>query len=83
MSDGTTIGIWVGENDDVVDQFDEKLGTHPKYSRSESIKDAMALKIAVEEVLDEVGYDFDSERSKRHWVRQALLDHARDEISPE
>lgn len=79
MGEGRTIGIWVPEHDDIVDRFDDQLGHYPSYSRSERIKDAMEMYMRIEQVLDEIEYDFDAEVSKRHWVRQALHDRARQE----
>ena len=70
----TTIGVWIGDGETIDDRFDDQLGSAPAYSRSRRIKDAMELYLVVEDVLDGSGYTFDSERSKRHFVRQALLD---------
>lgn len=78
---GTTVGIWVGESDDVVDKFDEALGSDPQYSRSEKIKDAMRLYVAVEDAIENADYAFDAEQAKRHWVRQAVMDQVRFESS--
>lgn len=79
MSDGTTIGIWVGEDDEIVDEFDTTLGMRPDYSRSEKIKDAMAMYVTIAETLDDIEYDFDGEPPKRHFVRQAIFNQARQE----
>lgn len=79
-SDGTTIGIWVSERNDIVERFDDVLGTRDSnYSRSESIKEAMELYLTVEETLAELDYNFPAEQSKRHFVRQAILEQARRE----
>ena len=79
--DGTTIGIWIGENDDVLETFDDALECGPRYpgSRSAEVKEAMRLASTVEETLDNLDYGFDSPQSKRHFVTQAILDHARRE----
>jgi len=51
---GTTVGIWYGAGETVVDDFDDHFGTDdPQYSRSARIKDAMRLAIAIDSVLDE------------------------------
>lgn len=77
MPSDTTIGIWIGDDDDLLDRFDRQFGrTDPQWSRSKEVKEAMRLHIAVAEAIDDLGYDFDSERSKRHWVRQALRELA-------
>lgn len=79
--DGTTIGVWIGGRDSVLEDFDETLDCGPEHvgSRSEEVKNAMHLATAVESTLDDIGYEFDSPASKRHFVQQALLDRARSE----
>jgi hypothetical protein len=76
MSDdeGTTIGVWVGAEERVVDRVDDRLGYGD--SRSQYVKDALRLRLAVEEALDTAGLEFDSEREKRAFLRQAVLDAA-------
>ena len=76
----TTIGIWVGEEETLVDDFDDQLGHYPSYSRSKRIKDAMRLYMAVEDALEQGHLDFDREIEKRMWIRQAVLDRQRNEI---
>jgi len=78
MPSGSTIGIWIGEDDDLLDRFDREFGTtDPQWSRSKEVKEAMELHIEVQRAIDGLdGYHFDSEVSKRHWVRQALRDMA-------
>lgn len=80
-TDGTTIGVWIGEHDDMLSAFDAALACGPDHagSRSEKIKYAMAMSTTIEETLDDIGYEFDAEPSKRHFVRQAILDQARRE----
>lgn len=72
----TTVGVWVGDESDLIERFDElmKHRTSGSYSRSRKITDAMELYLVVEEYLQSADYDIDSERSKRHHVRQALLE---------
>lgn len=74
--DGTTIGTYFNadEQADVLADFDERFE-----SRSESVKDAMRLFLAADDAIDATGYDFDSEQSKRMFVRQAILDQFRRE----
>ncbi|MFB6217604.1 MAG: hypothetical protein ABEH77_00235 [Halobacteriaceae archaeon] len=69
---GTTIGVWVGEDEDVVDRVDERLDYGD--SRSAYAKEALELKLAVDEAIEGVGLEFDTEREKRAFVRQAILD---------
>ena len=80
-NNGTTIGVWIGADDDVLDEFDDALECGPRYagSRSAATKEAMRLASTVEETLDNLDYGFDSPQSKRHFVTQAILDHARRE----
>jgi hypothetical protein len=82
-SGGTTIGVWIGERDDTLSEFDAALECGPTHigSRSEEIKHAMAMLATIEETLDDVDYSFDAEPSKRHFVRQAILDRARKEAA--
>lgn len=79
--DGTTIGVWIGSNDDVLDEFDDALDCGPEHagSRSAAVKDALALATAVEETLDDLDYEFDSSVSKRHFITQAVLNQAQRE----
>lgn len=67
--DGTTTGVWFGKGDgDLLEDFDEEFAAE---SRSEKIKDAMRMYLAIEQTLDELDFDMD-ETSKRHWVQQAI-----------
>lgn len=79
--DGRAVSIWVPEGDDTVDQFDRDLANKlgADYSRSEKIKDAMELYRAVEMILEDLDYGEMDETSKRHLVRQALLEMDRRE----
>lgn len=74
---GTTTGIWVGENEDVVERVDDRLAYGD--SRSEWIKAAMELRLAVDDALAGADAEFDTDREKRAFVRQALLDALREE----
>lgn len=71
---GHTTGIWVGEGEDVLERVDERLGAE---SRSEWIKDAMRLRLAVDEVLADAQTPYATKREKRAFVRQILLDAVR------
>jgi hypothetical protein len=79
MSDerGTTVGVWIPEDSDIIEEFDREV-VGPGGSRSAHILQAMELLIAVEDVLGTVGVDLDP-RERRMLVRQALLDHFREE----
>jgi sulfite reductase alpha subunit-like flavoprotein len=79
-SKGTTVGIWYGADETVVDDFDEHFGADPSYSRSKRIKDAMELAIAVDQALEDAGAeDFDiTDTPLRTFLRQAILDEFRD-----
>jgi hypothetical protein len=77
MSDGTTIGVWIGEDDDLITEFDALFGTDPDYSRSREIKRAMETHMTVEQVLRDVDADV-APRERQSIVRQALLDLYRD-----
>ena len=77
-SDGTTVGIWVGDDEDVVDEFDSRFNSgEGTYSRSKEIKNAMRLAISIEETLQDAGYGDLPTREKRYLIRQAILDQAR------
>lgn len=85
MTDGgTTIGVWVGEDDDVIDEFDERLDCGPNHvgSRSEEIKEAMRLAVVVQETIDGFPYEIDG-APLRHQVRQALIEQDRREAAME
>lgn len=82
MPNGTTIGVWIPEDSDLVDRFDITFSGGPgSYSRSKELSEAMELHITVENVLEEINYGFGSGRQRRHFVRQALLAQARREAS--
>lgn len=76
---GTT-GVWIGEGDlELLATFDDRFADGP--GRSAAIKDAMRLSLAVREAMEATGVDpdgFDSTRALRAWVRQAVVDAARD-----
>ena len=75
MTDGgTTIGIWVGEDDTVLDRVDDRLDYGD--SRSAYARAALELQVAVDDAIEASGLSFDSEREKRMFVRQAVLDAA-------
>jgi hypothetical protein len=79
--DGTTIGVWIGNDDGVLTEFDDALECGPEHagSRSAEVKEAMQLATAVEDTLDDLDYEFDAPPSKRHFVTQALLNQAQRE----
>jgi hypothetical protein len=74
-----TIGIWFGANDDLKERFDDRFGKPSDYSRSATVKDAMAMYIAVDRALEQAELEFGDERPKRAAVRQAILDMARED----
>jgi len=72
------ISLQIDEAD--VEAFDEFFSdrTEGRYSRSREIKRAMKLHHAVEKAIrDAPEIEFDTEQSRRFWVRQAVLDMAR------
>jgi len=75
-SGGTTVGVWIPEDSDVLDTFDARVVGDE--SRSARLVDSMRLAVTVEDALGTVGVDLDP-REQRAVVRQALLDHFRDE----
>lgn len=85
MADGTTIGIWIGEDDEaLLDQFDRTFGrSEPQWSRSEEVKRAMQMHMAVEDAIGDIGYDFGHERDKRFWVQRAIRELAQREAERE
>jgi len=76
-SGGTTVGVWIPEDSDVLDTFDARV-VGDDGSRSARLVDSMRLAVTVAETLGTVGVDLDP-REQRAVVRQALLDHFRDE----
>lgn len=77
--DGTTVGTYFNtdEQSELLDEFDERFGDDP--GRSAAVKDAMRLLLAADDAIDATGFEFDSERDKRMFVRQAILDQPRRE----
>lgn len=73
MSSGTTIGVWIGDDDDLIDRFDRRFGTSdPHWSRSQEIKRAMRLHLVVEDTLGDLPWTFSSEQAQRHWLQRVL-----------
>lgn len=77
MSNGSTVGVWIGDDEDLIDKFDDQFGEPSDYSRSRTIKDAMRLYLTVDDTIDDIEYDFPNERAKRSFVRQAIMTQAR------
>lgn len=78
----TTIGIWIGEDDDVLAEFDTTLECGPGHagSRSEELKEAMRLAVTVQETIE--GFPYEVEGAElRHQVRQALIEQDRREAA--
>ena len=74
---GSTVGVWIPEDSDLVAEFDRVVCDDARESRSEHIREAMRLLIAVEDVRPpDVAGDA---RSKRHWVQSALRSELREE----
>lgn len=73
---GTTVGVWIPQDSDLVEQFDREVCADA--ARSKQIREAMELLIAVEDVLGTADMDL-SGRDRRMFVRQALLDEIRRE----
>lgn len=51
----------------VLEEFDE-------FERSEHLRQAIRDYLVIRAVFDEAGVSFDSPRSRRHFIRQAMLD---------
>jgi len=78
--DGTSVGIWYGAEETIVDEFDDHFSAADgaSYSRSRRIKDAMALALAVDEALESVGAEWDiADHGTRATARQAIFDEFR------
>ena len=70
----TTIGIYVGDDDTLVDAFDTQFGAPPNYSRSRCIKHSMRMYIDVDEALEDIDKLFRTEAEKRQFVTEAIRD---------
>jgi len=74
--EGTTIGIYIGPDENVVDEFDRVVGEiagPAAYSRSASIKDAMRVYAEVLALANELGWRTDPAALEAS-LRQAMLD---------
>jgi hypothetical protein len=72
---GETIGVWIGDEDSILEDFDEHFGARDgaEYSRSKRIKDAMELAIAIDDVLQSIEMDDDiSDRGTRVLIKSAI-----------
>lgn len=72
---GETTGIWFGDDDSLLEDFDEHFGARDgaDYSRSKRIKDAMELAVAIDEVLESIEHDGDlSDRGTRVVIKSAI-----------
>lgn len=83
MADDTTShGFWASQQRmDEFDEFAAKFQEGPNYSRSEAIRNAMAMYETVLETMADLDWPVEdmSERDRRAAVRQAILnDDARD-----
>jgi hypothetical protein len=77
---GDTVSIWIDqERVDDINEFDAyyRLEYGSDYGIGDQIKEAMRLKLAVDKALDDADVDLD-ERGKRAFVRQLILDDARE-----
>jgi hypothetical protein len=71
---GKSYPVWQGDDEDVVDRFDETFSEVGSWSRSAAIKEQLELAIVIEDTLDALDVDVDG-RDRRAAVRQALLDY--------
>jgi len=78
--DGTSIGIWVGPDDEgLVDEFDATCNSGAgTYSRSEHVKRAMRAYIGLVRGLEMVGRTPADVDRVMDLVRWAVVDHFRD-----
>ena len=83
--EGTTAGVWVGKDDrKLFDDFDDHFRRHGRgsYSRSDRMKDAMELYLAVHRALLQAEEAPDPEdmdaREVRMVAKQAVFDHFRE-----
>lgn len=72
-----TRSFGVSMDDDMADRIEESL----EYGddRSERIRALAGDGLVIEDALDDLGYEFDTDRDRRAFVRQALLDRGRRE----
>lgn len=74
MGERQSTGFWIDKDD--LAEFDA-VATEAQddpYSRSQAIKNALAMQQTVLETMDELGWDVEmAEPSKRHTVRDALM----------
>lgn len=82
--DGKTVGIWIGQQESLIDDFDEYFSRgETNYSRSLEIKEAMRFYLACQKALDETEFEFPNSHAERAWVRQAIIDAAQREFADE
>ena len=75
----STIGIYAGDDADLIEEFDEYFETRPgSYSRSAEIKTAMRLYLYVKRTEEQLGLDV-PDRSLGAWVQTALKEQDRRE----
>lgn len=80
--DGGTVGIWIPNDSDLVEGFDSTVAARvgpASYSRSEQIREAMELYMAVLETMDDVGWPDLGPRDRQAAIRQAIIDQERRE----
>jgi hypothetical protein len=66
---GTTVGVWIPDDSDIVAEFDAVVCDGE--ARSKQLREAMRLLVLVEEIREEAGYAMD-DRQRRAWVQSAL-----------
>jgi len=73
MPNGTTVGVWVPEDDDTIEEFDAQLAEGPEYSRSEAIREALGQASEIDEVLERSPYDIRlTDREAVPLIREAI-----------
>lgn len=74
VTDGNTIGIWFGDDDEELFRTIDKRASRDDVSRSAVVKDALRLYFQIDSFLSSQSKYFPHEQAKREWVLNALED---------
>lgn len=78
---GDTTGIWFGDDESLLEEFDEHFSDRDgsDYSRSKRIKDAMRLALRIDAALESADADLDiGDHPTGAMCREAILEEYRD-----
>jgi hypothetical protein len=68
------VGVDLGDEAETVRQYRIEHGDEDILNRSQAVRELIAMGGAADEALREADWSFDSPRSRRLWIKQAIRD---------